>query len=108
VPAVERNGDFYSSDHFVNEEYRVGNISEMPLSELLESKQQRAFGTAKCNSLPAYCLECEVLDMCNGECHKNRFHITPDGEPGLNYLCRGYRTFFNHCRPFVNAIRAAR
>ena len=108
VPAVERNGDFYSCDHFVNEEYRIGNISEMHLYELLESKQQRAFGAAKWNLLPAYCLQCEVLDMCNGECPKNRFDVTPDGEPGLNYLCRGYRTFFNHCTPFVNAIRAAR
>lgn len=108
VPAVERNGDFYSCDHFVIEEHRIGNISEMHLSELLASKQQRAFGAAKWKSLPAYCLNCDVLNMCNGECPKNRFVATPDGEPGLNYLCKGYKTFFNHCKPFVNAIKSVR
>jgi uncharacterized protein len=104
VPVVEKNGDFYSCDHFVTPEYKVGNISHRPLSELLDSEAQKSFGAAKRNTLPQYCIDCEVLDMCNGECPKNRFTQTPAGEPGLNYLCRGYRMFFNHVRPFVDAI----
>jgi uncharacterized protein len=104
VPVVEKNGDFYSCDHFVTPEYKVGNINDRSLSELLDSEAQKSFGAAKRNSLPQYCLDCEVLDMCNGECPKNRFIQTPAGEPGLNYLCRGYRMFFNHVRPFVEAI----
>jgi uncharacterized protein len=104
VPVVEHNGDFYSCDHFVDNEHHVGNISEKTLSEMLDSPQQKAFGLAKKNSLPGYCLDCEVLEMCNGECPKNRFIRTPAGEPGLNYLCRGYKQFFNHISPFVNTI----
>jgi uncharacterized protein len=104
VPVVEKNGDFYSCDHFVTPEYKVGNISDRSLSELLDSKVQKSFGAAKRRTLPKYCLDCEVLDMCNGECPKNRFIQTPDGETGLNYLCRGYRVFFNHVRPFVDAV----
>ena len=104
VPVVEHNGDFYSCDHFVDERHHLGNIREIPLTELLDSKEQKAFGQAKLNTLPRYCLECEVRDMCNGECPKNRFMKAPDGERGLNYLCAGYKKFFNHCRPFVNEV----
>ncbi|MDX9930434.1 MAG: anaerobic sulfatase maturase [Bacteroidales bacterium] len=107
VPVVERNGDFYSCDHYVNGDYNLGNIQKTPLADLLDSERQRAFGAAKRKTLPRYCLECEVIDMCNGECPKNRFIRTPDGESGLNWLCEGYRMFFNHCRPFVDAVRAA-
>ena len=101
IPVVEHNGDFYSCDHFVDAAHRLGNIRETPLVELLESTEQRAFGQAKLEALPQYCRACEVRDMCNGECPKNRFIQTPDGEPGLNYLCAGYRRFFNHCLPWV-------
>ncbi len=104
VPVVEINGDFYSCDHYVNEEYRIGNIMESSLTSLLDDPRQKAFGEAKEKSLPRYCLECEVLEMCNGECPRNRFINTPDGEAGLNYLCEGYRHFFNHCRPFINEV----
>ncbi len=104
VPVVERNGDFYSCDHYVDGEHLVGNVKETALTSMLDSPQQEAFGEAKSVTLPGYCLECEVLDMCNGECPKNRFIDTPEGEPGLNYLCTGYRHFFNHIRPFVNAV----
>ncbi len=104
VPVVEYSGDFYSCDHFVQKEHRLGNIREQALAALLDSPRQKAFGEAKLNSLPEYCLECEVRDMCNGECPKNRFITTPDGEEGLNYLCAGYRKFFNHCRPFVEEV----
>ncbi len=104
VPVVEHNGDFYACDHFVDPGHLRGNIRETPLAELLESPEQRAFGQAKWNTLPGYCQNCEVRDMCNGECPKNRFIKTPDGEPGLNYLCAGYRRFFTQCRPFVQAV----
>jgi uncharacterized protein len=104
IPVVERNGDFYSCDHFVDAEHRVGNIIETPLVDLLENPEQRAFGKAKLDSLPRYCRECEVKAMCNGECPKNRFIRTPDGEPGLNFLCAGYKRFFSHCKPFVDDV----
>ena len=106
IPVIEHNGDFYSCDHFVDVEHRLGNIKETPLVELLESPAQRAFGRAKLETLPRYCLECGVRAMCNGECPKNRFLETPDGEPGLNYLCAGYRRFFTHCQPFVSEVAA--
>lgn len=104
VPVVEMNGDFYSCDHYVSEEYRIGNIMQRSVSSLLDDPQQKAFGEAKKRALPRYCLKCEVIEMCNGECPKNRFIVTPDGDPGLNYLCEGYRQFFNHCRPFINEV----
>ncbi|RPI45444.1 MAG: SPASM domain-containing protein, partial [Bacteroidetes bacterium] len=104
VPVVEHNGDFYSCDHFVDEQHRLGNILENPLSDLLDSYEQHAFGRAKLGTLPRYCLECTVRDMCGGECPKNRFIRTPAGEEGLNYLCAGYKKFFLHCRPFVQAV----
>jgi uncharacterized protein len=106
IPVVERNGDFYCCDHFVDAGHRVGNIRETPLVELLESPAQRAFGLAKRERLPRVCLDCEVRAMCNGECPKNRFSRAPDGEPGLNYLCPGYKKFFTRVRPFVAAVGA--
>lgn len=104
VPVVEMNGDFYSCDHFVTPEHLIGNINDSPLAALIDHPRQKAFGKAKRDTMPRYCLECEVLDMCNGECPKNRFITAPTGESGLNYLCEGYRYFFNHCRPFVNEV----
>jgi uncharacterized protein len=106
VPVVEHNGDFYSCDHFVDAEHRIGNIKETPLIELLESPAQRAFGKAKLETLPRRCRECEVKPMCNGACPKDRFLKTPDREPGLNYLCTGYKRFFTHCQPFVSMVAA--
>jgi uncharacterized protein len=104
IPVVEHNGDYYTCDHYVDKSHHLGNIHETPLVQLLESPQQRAFGMTKLDSLPHFCLECTVRDMCNGGCPKNRFTNTPDGEPGLNYLCVGYKEFFTHCRPFVTAV----
>ncbi|MDP9383135.1 MAG: anaerobic sulfatase maturase [Chloroflexota bacterium] len=94
--AMEHNGDVYSCDHYVEPAYRLGNITQIPLIQLVGSEKQRAFGRAKRDSLPRYCLECEVRFVCNGGCPKDRILQTPDGEPGLNYLCEGYRRFFNH------------
>jgi len=105
VPVVEHNGDFYSCDHYVDKDHHIGNINEGSLAGFLDSERQHSFGLAKSLSLPRYCRECDVLDMCNGECPKNRFILTPDGEPGLNYLCQGYKIFFKHCQPFIDELR---
>jgi uncharacterized protein len=94
--ALEHNGDLYACDHFVEPGYLLGNIQEQPMAELVASERQRQFGQAKRDSLPRYCQECEVLFACHGECPKNRFITTPDGEEGLNYLCAGYKAFFLH------------
>jgi uncharacterized protein len=104
---VEHNGDFYSCDHYVDNDHLLGNITEHSLAYFLEDNRQISFGKNKLLSLPEYCIECEVRSMCNGECPKNRIITTPTGEPGLNYLCSGYKYFFNHCRPFAEAVREA-
>jgi len=106
VPAIEHNGDYFSCDHYVDLEHCLGNIQTTRLVDLIESPEQRAFGDAKWESLPRHCMRCEVLDMCNGGCPKDRFSRAPDGEDGLNYLCEGYRHFFNHCRSFAAALAA--
>ena len=98
IPVLEHNGDFFPCDHFVDREHRLGNIRETPLGQLLDSQEQQRFGAAKRDALPRYCRDCEVLDMCNGGCPKYRFICTPDGEPGLNYLCAGLKRFFLHSR----------
>ena len=94
--AMEHNGDLFSCDHYVEPNYKLGNIQEIPMIELVASEKQVQFGLAKRDGLPQYCRECEVRFVCNGGCPKNRFIYTPDGEAGLNYLCAGYRAFFNH------------
>ncbi|MCJ7514246.1 MAG: anaerobic sulfatase maturase [Anaerolineales bacterium] len=106
--ALEHNGDLYSCDHFVEPKYRLGNIQETPMIELIASDQQLKFGRDKFDTLPKYCLECDVRFACHGGCPKDRFCeaprspqgeggiTTPEGEPGLNYLCAGYKQFFHH------------
>ncbi|RXE56757.1 anaerobic sulfatase maturase [Methanoculleus taiwanensis] len=94
--ALEHNGDLYSCDHFVEPDHLLGNILTTPLAELVGSEKQRRFGAVKRDTLPRYCRECAFLAICNGECPKNRFIETPDGEAGLNYLCKGYKAFFAH------------
>jgi uncharacterized protein len=95
--ALEHNGDIYSCDHYVEDDYLLGNIAEgRTLLELARSPQQAAFGNAKLDTLPEYCRSCDVRFACNGGCPKDRFIRTPDGEPGLHYLCAGYRRFFRH------------
>jgi serine-type anaerobic sulfatase-maturating enzyme len=94
--ALEHNGDLYSCDHFVEPKFLLGNIKDLHLIQLVASDKQRQFGNAKQDTLPRYCRECEVKFACNGECPRNRFIHTPDGEPGLNYLCAGYKAFFKH------------
>jgi uncharacterized protein len=94
--ALEHNGDLYSCDHFVEPDHYLGNILRTPMIELVASEKQRKFGRDKRDTLPGYCRQCEVVHICNGECPKNRFIETPDGAPGLNYLCEGYKSFFRH------------
>jgi len=99
--AIEHNGDLYSCDHYVFPENKLGNIMDSHISKMEESKQQHDFGINKLDTLPAYCKECEVRFICNGECPKNRFLNTPDGDTGLNYLCAGYKKFFNYIDPYM-------
>lgn len=99
--AIEHNGDLFSCDHFVYPEYKLGNITETHQGDLAFSEQQKKFAFAKSDTLPQYCKSCFYLDLCWGECPKNRFVKTPDGEPGLNYLCSGLKKFYakaNSCR----------
>jgi uncharacterized protein len=108
--ALEHNGDLYSCDHFVEPEYLIGNIEDTSMGDLVGSQRQHTFGMDKRDSLPQYCLDCDVRFACHGECPKNRFINTPDGEPGLNYLCAGFKDFFHHVdepmKVMVDAIRA--
>lgn len=94
--ALEHNGDLYACDHYVEPEFLLGNIKFQPMLDLMESPRQRQFGSSKFESLPNQCRSCDVLFACYGECPRNRFLKTPDGEPGLNYLCAGYQKFFRH------------
>jgi uncharacterized protein len=98
---MEHNGDLFSCDHFVYPEYYLGNILEKPMIDMVKSQRQFDFGIDKRNKLPKYCLQCDVRYACHGECPKHRFLNTPDGKPGLNYLCEGYKTFFHHVEPYM-------
>lgn len=94
--AIEHNGDVYACDHYVFPAYRLGNVLDEPLASLAGAPAQRRFGDAKRDTLPGYCQRCDVRFACHGECPKHRFTTSPDGEPGLNYLCAGYKRFFTH------------
>jgi uncharacterized protein len=102
--AMEHNGDLYSCDHYVYPKHRLGNVMEMGMREMLDSPQQRGFGTDKRDTLPKFCRECDVKFACQGECPKHRFIKTPDGEDGLNYLCAGYKKFFHHIDGHMQAM----
>lgn len=98
---VEHNGDVYSCDHFVYPKYKLGNIMEQELAELIKSPGQFSFGINKRNTLPAECLRCKYYFACRGECPKHRFDVSPSGEQGMNALCAGYRAFFSHVEPYM-------
>jgi uncharacterized protein len=102
--AMEHNGDVYSCDHYVYPRYRLGNLLNTSLGQLVNSPEQIKFGNDKQDSLPQYCRKCEVKFACNGECPKHRFMKTPDGEEGLNYLCPAYKRFFNHIDPHMRTM----
>jgi uncharacterized protein len=103
--ALEHNGDLYSCDHFVEPNFLLGNIQEEHMLELVASDQQVQFGLDKRDGLPQYCRDCEVLFACHGECPKNRFIETPSGEPGLNYLCAGWKGFFHRVNEPYKILR---
>jgi uncharacterized protein len=104
--AMEHTGDLYSCDHFVYPENKLGNVTEIDLDQMVGSPRQKTFGLDKLNSLPRMCRECDVRFACNGECPKHRFLTTPDGEPGLNYLCAGYKHFFHQIDPYMQFMAA--
>jgi len=99
--AIEKNGDIFSCDHYVYPEYQIGNIENTKLAHLAFSERQQAFGMGKRDTLPKYCKACPYLNMCWGECPKNRIVRAPDGEAGLNYLCPGIKAFFNYAEPIL-------
>jgi len=104
--ALEHTGDVYSCDHYVEPAYRLGNIRQTHLLDLVASPRQQEFGQAKRDTLPQYCRDCDVRFACHGGCPKDRFAVTPDGEPGLHYLCPSYKAFFGHIRPAMEAMCA--
>ena len=104
--AIEHDGSVYSCDHFVYPEYRLGNVQANKMSDMVFSRGQVQFGYAKSEMLPQFCRQCPYLSDCWGECPKNRIIRTPDGEPGLNYLCRGFKQFFAHALPEIERIVA--
>ena len=103
---MEHDGSVYSCDHYVYPEYKLGNIMDNHLTRYVYSLPQLKFNADKKNNLTNYCKQCAVLEYCNGECPKNRFISSPDGEPGHNYLCSGYFKFFNYVKPRVELLAA--
>lgn len=101
--ALESNGDLYNCDHFVYPEHKLGNIHQQTIHELNHSEQAIAFGQAKEDRLTADCRRCEFRPVCHGGCPKHRFAVSPGGHPGHNYLCAGYKHFFKHITPYMNA-----
>jgi uncharacterized protein len=101
---VEHTGDVYSCDHFVYPEYQLGNLTSDSLAAMVDSTRQREFGAAKHETLPGKCRACPYLEQCWGGCPKHRFLTTPDGEPGLNYLCAGYETYLGHVNPWLKTL----
>jgi len=102
---LEHNGDLYSCDHYVYPAYKLGNLREKTLRDMVNSPFQQKFGSDKSATLPQYCRDCDVRFLCHGECPKRRFLSTPDGEFGLNYLCAAYRRFFRHSAPLMRHMR---
>lgn len=101
---IEHDGTVYSCDHFMYPEYALGNVNNGNLRSLVFGEQQRQFGDDKATKLPAYCQRCDVRFACHGECPKHRFVRTPDGDPGLNYLCPGLKHFFHHIDPYMRTM----
>ena len=103
---IEHNGDLYPCDHFVYEQYKVGNVLETDLRTLMNSEKQVKFGIDKRNGLPNKCLSCKWFFACHGECPKHRFNRTESGETGLNVLCEGYSAYFEHVAPYMDKMQA--
>ena len=102
--ALEHDGSVYACDHFVRPRHRLGDILEDELGEMVARSLASGFGVEKQSRLPRQCRRCPWLSLCHGECPKNRFATSRHGEPGLNYLCEGYKRFFGHIAPHLSAI----
>lgn len=102
--ALEHDGSLYSCDHYVYPHYKLGNIRDQSMSEMVDSNFQKDFGKDKSRLLPQFCIECDWRFTCNGGCPKQRFISTPSGDPGLNYLCSGYRFIFSKMDPYMRAM----
>jgi len=102
--AIEHNGDLFSCDHYVETDYLLGNIKRDDMMDMVCSDKQMIFGENKKASLPEYCRKCDVRQLCNGGCPKNRFVQTPEGETGLNYLCAGYKKLFSYIKPYMKFL----
>ena len=102
--ANEHTGDVYTCDNYVYEKHKVGNIMEQSLGEIVDTPKQKKFGNDKRDALPRMCRECDYRFACHGGCPKQRFMKTPDGEPGLNYLCQGYMMFYKHSEKVMQAM----
>ena len=102
---MEHNGDVYSCDHFVFPEYKLGNIRDHSLIDMLYGEQQQEFSRLKHSSLPRQCKECDMEFACHGECPKNRFMKDQYGDSGLNYLCLGYYHFYQHVAPYMDYMK---
>ena len=103
-PAIEHNGDVYSCDHYVEPDYRLGNIAETHMIDMVASPKQRKFGMDKQATLTRQCLNCDVRHLCHGGCPKDRFVNSLEGEPGHNYLCAGFKAFFDHVKPAMDTM----
>jgi len=101
---IEHNGDVYACDHYVYPKYRLGNITNDTLIDMVETSLKTGFGIMKETALPDWCRDCSVVNACRGGCPKHRFLKSPTGEPGLHYLCAGYRKFFLHIRKYLRAM----
>lgn len=102
-PVMEHSGDLYACDHFVEPEHKLGNINKKNILEMMNTKQQQEFGRAKKEKLNKKCLECDYLFFCNGGCPKNRI-LDTGNDYRLNYLCEGYKLFFDYIDPFMNKL----
>ena len=102
---MEYNGDVYSCDHFVYPEHKLGNLSQHTIYEMMNSDRQKDFSKMKYRLLPQQCKECKYQFACHGECPKNRFIRDCYGNPGLNYLCKGYYQFFKHVAPYMDFMK---
>lgn len=102
---MEHNGDVYSCDHFVFPEYKLGNIRDQSLIDMLYGEQQQEFSRLKHSSLPRQCKECDMEFACHGECPKNRFMKDKYGDSGLNYLCLGYYHYYQHVAPYMDYMK---
>ena len=110
--AIEHNGDLYSCDHYVEPGHKLGNVRETPIKEMVNSSFQERFGRDKWNTLPECCRKCRYLSACHGACPKDRILVAPNGQPGLNYLCAGFKQYFAHVDPYMkfmaDEVRAGR